>query len=220
MDRTARAIRRRTRSERGLGTLEILGLIAMVALLLAMIPFVREAVQEIVGAVFNRRDDAGEVTDFSQTMRGIFLVELGEIKRDPISKMDEVKQLTEAGIPFGFEGNDLAAAFSNDVFIDFHPYGDARADRIGQDMYECEALAHQASRVGEESVKGALVGGGIGMVGGVLLGAITGRPVQGAMIGATAGGVAGGASQGMNADQRFVHAYRNCMINRGHNVID
>jgi len=100
------------------------------------------------------------------------------------------------------------------------PYGDARADRIGQDMYECEALAHQASRVGEESVKGAVVGGGIGMVGGLLLGAVTGRPVQGAMIGATAGGVAGGASQGMNADQRFVHAYRNCMINRGHNVID
>jgi len=74
MDRTARAIRRTTRSERGLGTLEILGLIAMIALLLAMIPFVREAVQDIFGAIFNRRDDAGEVTDFSQMMRGIFLV--------------------------------------------------------------------------------------------------------------------------------------------------
>ena len=75
MDRVASAIRRTTRSERGLGTLEILGLIAAVALLLAMIPFVREAVQDIVGAVFNRRDDAtGEVTDFSQMMRGIFMV--------------------------------------------------------------------------------------------------------------------------------------------------
>jgi hypothetical protein len=100
------------------------------------------------------------------------------------------------------------------------PYGDPRADRIGQDMYECESLAHQASRVGEESVKGAVVGGGIGMVGGLLLGAVTGRPVKGAMIGATAGGLTGGVSQGMNADQRFVHAYRNCMVNRGHNVID
>ena len=75
MDRVASAIRRTTRSERGLGTLEILGLIAAVALLLAMIPFVREAVQDIIGAVFNRRDEAtGEVTDFSQMMRGIFLV--------------------------------------------------------------------------------------------------------------------------------------------------
>jgi hypothetical protein len=75
MANTAKPIRETTGSERGLGTLEILGLIAMIALLLAMIPFVREAVQDIVGAVFNRRDDAtGEVTDFSQMMRGIFLV--------------------------------------------------------------------------------------------------------------------------------------------------
>ena len=75
MDRIARTLRRSTRSERGLGTLEIVGLIAVVALLLAMIPFVREAVQDIIGAVFNRRDEAtGEVTDFSQMMRGIFLV--------------------------------------------------------------------------------------------------------------------------------------------------
>ena len=75
MNRATTAIRRVTRSERGLGALEILGLIAMIALLLAMIPFVREAVQDIVGAVFNRRDDAtGEITDFSQMMRGIFLV--------------------------------------------------------------------------------------------------------------------------------------------------
>jgi hypothetical protein len=75
MAKTAKPICEATSSERGLGTLEILGLIAMIALLLAMIPFVREAVQDIVGAVFNRRDDAtGEVTDFSQMMRGIFLV--------------------------------------------------------------------------------------------------------------------------------------------------
>ena len=75
MGRSARVIRRVTRSEHGLGTLEILGLIAMIALLLTMIPFVREAVQDIVGAVFNRQDDAtGEITDFSQMMRGIFLV--------------------------------------------------------------------------------------------------------------------------------------------------
>jgi hypothetical protein len=100
------------------------------------------------------------------------------------------------------------------------PYGDARANRIGQDLYECESLAHQASRVGDEAVKGGLVGGGIGMLGGLMLGGLSGRPVEGAMAGATVGGLAGGVSQGANADQRFVHAYRNCMINRGHNVID
>jgi hypothetical protein len=74
-DSRTSALRRLSRSERGLGNLEILGLIAMIALLLALLPFVREAVQDIVGAVFNRRDDVtGEVTDFSQMMRGIFFV--------------------------------------------------------------------------------------------------------------------------------------------------
>jgi len=73
MTRPSAAIRRIVRSESGLGTLEILGLIAMVALFLAMIPFVREGVQDIVGAIFNRRDpDTGEITDFSQMMRGVF----------------------------------------------------------------------------------------------------------------------------------------------------
>ena len=100
------------------------------------------------------------------------------------------------------------------------PYGDPRADRISQDLYECDGLAYHASRVEEESARGAIVGGGIGMVWGALVGGLHGRPVQGAMMGATVGGLAGGVSQGANADQRFVHAYRNCMVNRGHNVID
>ena len=73
MARSAATARRAAGSEGGLGTLEILGIIAMIALLLAMLPFVREAVQDIVGAVFNRRDEAtGEITDFSQMARGIF----------------------------------------------------------------------------------------------------------------------------------------------------
>jgi len=100
------------------------------------------------------------------------------------------------------------------------PYGDPRADRIGQDLYECDGLAYQASRLEESTARGAIVGGGIGMIGGAILGSLSGRPVEGAMIGATAGGLTGGVGEGMNADQRFIHAYRNCMRNRGHNVID
>jgi hypothetical protein len=73
MTNSRAAVRRFVRSENGLGTLEILGLIAMIALLLAMIPFVREGVQDVVGAIFNRRDpDTGEITDFSQMMLGVF----------------------------------------------------------------------------------------------------------------------------------------------------
>lgn len=73
MDRAATAIRRSTRSERGLGKLEILGVIGMIALFLAMVPFVREGVQDLVGTVFNRTEEAtGEITSFSQMMRGFF----------------------------------------------------------------------------------------------------------------------------------------------------
>lgn len=100
------------------------------------------------------------------------------------------------------------------------PYKDPHADRIDQDLYECDSLAYHASHVEDETTRGALVGGGIGMIGGMFMGAITGRPVEGAMLGATAGGIAGGVSQGANAEQRYIQAYRNCMIHRGHNVID
>ena len=101
------------------------------------------------------------------------------------------------------------------------PYGDSRADRISQDLYECESLAHQASRgVGSEAAKGGLVGGAIGALGGAILGGLSGNPGKGAIAGATVGSIGGATSQGVSADQRFINAYRNCMINRGHNVID
>jgi hypothetical protein len=50
-----------------------LGIAFVVVSLLAMIPFVRDLVVDIVGIVFDRRDDAGELTDFSVAMRGIFI---------------------------------------------------------------------------------------------------------------------------------------------------
>ena len=64
--------------ERGLSTLETVGLIAFVLALLAMIPFVREFVVDLVGVVFDQRDEAGELTDFSVAMRG-FAITAGAI---------------------------------------------------------------------------------------------------------------------------------------------
>ncbi|HZJ48050.1 MAG TPA: hypothetical protein VFD97_03305 [Acidimicrobiia bacterium] len=73
MRRTVARLRRIPGPESGLGTLEILGLIAMIALFLAMLPFTREPIQHLVGTVFNRTNEAtGEITAFSQMMRGIF----------------------------------------------------------------------------------------------------------------------------------------------------
>ena len=59
------------RDQRGLTRLEWLGLLGMIAVLLAMIPFVREGIQDLAGQVYNRIDDAGELTDFSVMMRGL-----------------------------------------------------------------------------------------------------------------------------------------------------
>jgi len=73
MRRLEQAVQRFSDDERGLSTLMWLGIAFVVVSLLAMIPFVRDLVVDIVGTVFDRRDDAGELTDFSVAMRGIFI---------------------------------------------------------------------------------------------------------------------------------------------------
>jgi hypothetical protein len=76
--RTTLANRLRT-EESGLSTLEWLGIIAVVATLLAMIPPVRDAAVNAVGVVFDQRDPAtGELTDFSVAARG-FGIAIGSI---------------------------------------------------------------------------------------------------------------------------------------------
>ena len=62
------------RDERGLTKLEWIGLIGMIAILLAMIPFVRETGADLGGHIYNRTDEAGELTDFSVMMRGVPIV--------------------------------------------------------------------------------------------------------------------------------------------------
>lgn len=64
-------MRRPINDERGLSTLEWLGLLGMIFILLGMIPFVREAGQDLVGQIYNRHDEAGNLTDFSVMMRGV-----------------------------------------------------------------------------------------------------------------------------------------------------
>jgi hypothetical protein len=62
------------RDQRGLTKLEWLGVIGLIAIILAMIPFVREGVQDLVGRVYNRTDAAGELTEFSVMMRGVTIL--------------------------------------------------------------------------------------------------------------------------------------------------
>ncbi|MDO8845308.1 MAG: glycine zipper family protein [Methylicorpusculum sp.] len=100
-------------------------------------------------------------------------------------------------------------------------YNNPNSFRLSQDMAECDQLARQASGgTGMETAKGAGVGALLGGATGAAIGAIAGSPGTGAAIGATAGAMGGGSKMGIDSEDRFKRAYKNCLRNRGHNVID
>ena len=69
---TNRSLRRLRSDESGLSHLEILGLLAFVVSLLAMVPFIREFAVNAIGVVFNQTDpDTGHINEFSTAMRGV-----------------------------------------------------------------------------------------------------------------------------------------------------
>ncbi len=101
------------------------------------------------------------------------------------------------------------------------PYNDPNAHRIEQDLHECRYLARQASGdVPIETTKGALVGGALGAAAGAALGAIAGNPGRGAAIGATVGGFGGGTKEGFRSENLYKRAYKKCMYNRGHQILN
>lgn len=100
-------------------------------------------------------------------------------------------------------------------------YNSPVAYRLNQDLYECDQLARQSSGgTVKETAVGAGVGATVGAAGGAIVGAFTGDPGKGAAIGAAAGGFGGGAKQGFEAEEAFKMAYRSCLRNRGHNVVN
>jgi uncharacterized protein YcfJ len=103
----------------------------------------------------------------------------------------------------------------------YRPTVDPHASRIPRDESKCRELALQASGgTANRSVLGAAVGGLLGAAGGAAIGAAEGSPGTGAAVGAAAGGLGGGAYEGLSAEERFRAAFRNCMRERGHKVID
>ncbi len=100
-------------------------------------------------------------------------------------------------------------------------YGDPRAQYLSQDQAECRQLALQASGgTAQSAVTGTVVGGLLGAAAGAAIGAAAGSPGTGAAIGAAAGGIGGGTHGGVSAEQDFESAYRTCLRNRGHNVLN
>lgn len=99
-------------------------------------------------------------------------------------------------------------------------YNDPNAYRLNQDMEECRALASNATSGVKDTATGAAVGGLIGAAGGAAMGAITGNAGKGAAIGAAAGGIGGAGYQGLQSDDRYKNAYRSCLRQRGHTVLN
>ena len=101
-------------------------------------------------------------------------------------------------------------------------YNDPNASNVSRDEADCRELARQASGgTAAQAATGGLVGGLIGAASGAAIGAATGGNAgKGAAIGAGAGGLGGGAYKGIEANENYKSAYRTCMRNRGHNVID
>ncbi len=100
-------------------------------------------------------------------------------------------------------------------------YGDPRAQYLTQDEYECRSIAQRASGyTPQEVAKGAIVGGLLGAAAGAAIGAALGNPGKGAAVGAATGGFGGGTKQGLEAEAKYKQVFRNCMRNRGHNVLE
>ena|SRR5262245_12101496 len=102
-------------------------------------------------------------------------------------------------------------------------YNDPNASNLSRDEADCRELARQASGgSAAQAATGGLVGGLIGAAAGAAIGAGAGggNAGKGAAIGAGAGGLGGGAYKGIEANENYKSAYRTCMRNRGHNVID
>jgi hypothetical protein len=76
---TTNISRRLVSEESGrLSSLEIARLAFFAVSLLALIPFVRDSFIDLIGVVFDQRDESGELTDFSVAMRG-FAITAGSI---------------------------------------------------------------------------------------------------------------------------------------------
>ena len=99
-------------------------------------------------------------------------------------------------------------------------FNDPNAYRLNQDMAECQELAkHASGGTVKETLVGAGGGGRMGAAAGAVGGAIAGNAGTGAAIGAAIGGLGGAAKQGLTAEDKYKHAYNNCMSGRGHRVI-
>lgn len=99
--------------------------------------------------------------------------------------------------------------------------GSPVAQNLSSDMEACRAVARDASGSTEgKTAKGAAIGGAIGAAGGAVIGAAAGKPLTGAALGAAGGAAGGGIVGNRRSDTQFKEAFRTCLTERGHKVVD
>jgi hypothetical protein len=105
----------------------------------------------------------------------------------------------------------------------WHPIIDPRSDlhpeTVQRDMVECKALAEQASDITKEIAMGAGVGAVTGAAGGAAVGAIAGSAATGAAAGSILA-IPAGLWEGYQANENFKRAFKNCMRQRGHTLVN
>jgi outer membrane lipoprotein SlyB len=105
----------------------------------------------------------------------------------------------------------------------WHPIVDPRMDphpeTVQRDMGECKELAKQASDITKEVGMGAGVGAITGAAGGAAVGAIAGSAATGAAGGAILA-IPAGLWKGYEANEDFKRAFKTCMRQRGHKLVN
>lgn len=100
-----------------------------------------------------------------------------------------------------------------DPRLDQHP------ETVARDMVECKSLAEQASDITKEISMGAGVGAVTGAAGGAAVGAVAGSAATGAAAGSILA-IPAGLWEGYQANEDFKRAFKNCMRQRGHTLVN
>ena len=105
----------------------------------------------------------------------------------------------------------------------WRPIVDTRMDKhpetVNRDTAECKALADQASDITKEIGMGAAVGAVTGAAGGAAVGAVAGSAATGAAGGAILA-IPAGLWKGYEANEDFKRAFKTCMRQRGHTLVN
>jgi outer membrane lipoprotein SlyB len=105
----------------------------------------------------------------------------------------------------------------------WHPIVDPRLDQhpdtVQRDMLECKSLADQASDITKEVAMGAGVGAVTGAAGGAAIGAVAGSAATGAAGGAILA-IPAGLWKGYESNEDFKRAFKTCMRQRGHTLVN